>query len=58
MTIPLAKVGDYLAIPFFALLIYYFLSIKNRTIFENILLLFVTIAILCDTTFLFFNLYT
>jgi hypothetical protein len=43
--------GDLLAVPFFLLAIYYFYIKKNRTVIENILLLFVSIAFIFDLYF-------
>jgi hypothetical protein len=49
--------GDILAIPFFALLVYYFYIIEDKTIIEQILLLFSILGFLLDIlfTFLFFK---
>jgi hypothetical protein len=43
--------GDLLAIPFFFALVVYFWGIKERTQFENILLLFCVGALVCDVAF-------
>jgi len=40
--------ADLLAVPFFGLLIFYFITKKNRNIMENILLLFACIGFLFD----------
>jgi hypothetical protein len=43
--------GDILAIPFFALGVYYFYSIKKKTKFEYILLLACVLGLILDTIF-------
>jgi hypothetical protein len=43
--------GDIFAIPFFTLGIYYFYSIKKKTIFEYILLLACVLGLICDIFF-------
>ena len=44
-------IGDILAIPFFALLTYYFYFIENKTPFEWLLFLFSLAGFLIDGTF-------
>ena len=43
--------GDIIAIPFFALLIYYFISIECKTPIEYTLLLFSTVGFILDIFF-------
>ena len=45
--------GDILAIPMFILAIVYFYQKNDRTLLEQILLAFVTIALICDIVFTF-----
>lgn len=49
--------GDILAIPFFALLVYYFYKIQEKTIMEYILFLFCISGLVLDIffTFVFFS---
>jgi hypothetical protein len=49
--------GDILAIPFFALLVYYFYMIPNKTVMEYILFLFCISGLVLDIffTFVFFG---
>ena len=47
----IVHIGDMLAVPFFALLIFYFYKKKNKTIFEYILYLFSIAGFLFDLTF-------
>lgn len=49
--------GDMLAIPFFSLLIVYFYSIKNKTIFEYILFYFSIAGFILDIVYTYFFLY-
>ena len=49
----LSNYGDILAIPFFALLIYYLYGIENKTIIEYVLLLFAVSGFPLDTIFTF-----
>lgn len=49
--VKLVHYGDLAAIPFFALLVYYFLKKKNKTIIEYILLLFSISGLLFDIYF-------
>lgn len=49
----LSNYGDILAIPFFALLIYYLYGIENKTIIEYVLLLFAVSGFVLDTIFTF-----
>ena len=42
--------ADLLAVPFFVLLIFYFVTKKNRNIIENVLLLFACVGFLFDTS--------
>lgn len=53
----LSHYGDILAIPFFALMVMYFLKIKNKTKLEYILLLFSISGFILDIlyTFLFIS---
>ena len=46
-----SHLGDVLAIPFFGLLVYYFLSIPRRTPFETILLLFAVGGFVLDVLY-------
>jgi hypothetical protein len=50
----LARIGDMIAIPFFFLLILYFLRKKERTDEETLYLAFVTGAFFADVYFVFF----
>jgi hypothetical protein len=45
------KIGDIFAVPFFALIIYYFYNKKNKTKIEIILLLFGISGFLIDILF-------
>lgn len=45
------RIGDVCAIPFFALMIYYFYNKPNKTNLEIILLLFGVTGFLCDIFF-------
>jgi hypothetical protein len=47
----LARVADILAIPFFLAATLYFLSIRNKTPVEYVLLLFVAAGFVLDTVF-------
>ena len=47
----ISNIGDIFAIPFFAMLVYYFISIKNRNIIEYILLLFSIAGLSLDIIF-------
>ena len=47
----ISKIGDIFAIPFFALMIYYFYNKKNKTKIEIILLIFGISGFLCDIFF-------
>lgn len=53
----ISHIGDIIAIPFFALFIYYFYNINNRNIIENILFLFSVCGLIADLffTYLFFK---
>ena len=53
----LCHYGDILAIPFFAILVYYFYGIENKTLLEYILLLFSASGFLLDIlyTYIFFS---
>ena len=55
----LSHYGDILAIPFFALLIFYFYNIKNKSKLEYILLFFSISGFVLDIlyTYIFFNSY-
>jgi len=48
-------IGDTLAIPFFALLTYYFYTKKNKTFKEKLFLLFSISAIFADSLFVYFK---
>jgi hypothetical protein len=52
-----ARIGDIIAIHFFFFLILYFLRKEERTLEENIYLLFVIGAFIADLFFVFGNLY-
>lgn len=54
----LPHLGDIVAIPGFALLIWYFSQIPERTDFEGLLLVFVTGAFLADVIFTYLYLRT
>ena len=43
--------GDLIAVPFFILMIYYFINKKNRTIIENLLLMFSIGGFIADLYF-------
>ena len=47
-TLHLCNLGDLLAAPFFLFLVIYFYSIEQRTIFEDILLLFSLLGFIVD----------
>lgn len=47
----ISHIGDILAIPLFALAIYYFYQIQKKNCIEWILFLFVSIAFICDSYF-------
>lgn len=47
----IAHIGDILAIPFFLLSFYYFYSIENRNLLENVLLLFSFGGFIADIIF-------
>lgn len=53
----ITNIGDILAIPFFALLTYYFYTKNNKTFFENILFLFSFCGLIADIffTYLYYN---
>lgn len=53
----LSHYGDIIAIPFFALLTYYFYTIEHKSLFENILFLFSISGFVVDIlyTFIFFS---
>ena len=48
---------DFLAIPFSSFVLYYFYKIKNKTLFEKILLIFVFYCLVADIlfTYLYYN---
>lgn len=50
-------IGDFLAIPFFLLLCYYFYLKKNKTFIEKILFLFSLSALIVDTYFTMYKLF-
>jgi hypothetical protein len=56
----LSHYGDIIAIPFFALLTYYFYNIEGKSIIEYILLLFSISGFLLDIlyTFIFFDIFS
>ena len=47
----ITNIGDILAIPFFALLTYYFYKKNNKTFFEKILFLFSLSGLIADIFF-------
>jgi len=49
--------GDILAIPFFILLVKYFLNIKNKTKLEYILLMFSISGVILDSWFSYMFIY-
>ena len=53
----LAHYGDILAIPFFLITLIYFYQRENKTLLENIIMIFIIVALLSDIafTFLFFT---
>ena len=51
LTNKIAHYGDIIAIPFFIITFLYFYSIENKTILENLIMIFITIALLCDILF-------
>jgi len=53
----IVNIGDMLAIPFFGLCVYYFYNLHNRTLLEDILLVFSFLGFVADVlfTYLFFN---
>ena len=51
-------VGDIMAIPFFALLAWYFYNIESRTTIENILLVFSVGSMFLDMFFTYLFLFT
>jgi hypothetical protein len=50
----ITHIGDILAIPFFALLTYYFYNIENKNVIEYILFLFSIFGLVIDTIFTYF----
>lgn len=53
----ISRIADIFAIPFFALIIYYFYNKKNRTNIEVLLLFFGISGFLCDIFFTFLWIY-
>jgi hypothetical protein len=53
----LSHYGDIIAIPFFALLVYYFYIIEHKSVFEYVLFLFSMSGFVVDIlyTFIFFS---
>lgn len=49
----ISHIGDILAIPFFALLAYYFYQLETWNIIEQILFLFAVIGFIADILFTF-----
>ena len=47
----LAHYGDLIAIPFFMITLYYFYLIKNKTLIEWVIILFILICLLGDILF-------
>jgi hypothetical protein len=47
----ISRVADVLAIPFWILLFFYFMTIENKTIVEYILLFFAMMGLALDTVF-------
>ena len=47
----LAHYGDMIAIPFFIITLIYFFNIENKTNLEYLIILFLTIALICDVVF-------
>ena len=47
----LCNYGDILAIPLFALLVYYFYNIENKSTIEYVLFYFSIIGVIVDTVF-------
>ena len=54
----LSHIGDIFAIPFFALMIFYFYVIENRTTLENILFIFSIFGLIFDIFFTYLFLFT
>jgi hypothetical protein len=53
----LAEYGDILAIPFFALMCFYFYGIEKKTPIENILFFFSISGLMADLLFTYLYLY-
>ena len=51
LTNKLAHYGDLLAIPFFAVTLFYFYNIPNKTLLEFLLILFIFICFIGDILF-------
>ena len=54
----IAHYGDILAIPFFIITLAYFYNIKDKTLLEKLIILFISICLICDIFFtcIYFNL--
>jgi len=53
----ISHIGDILAIPFFLILFIYFYQLKNKTLLENILMLFALSGFILDVFFTYNYLY-
>jgi hypothetical protein len=51
----LVNVGDMIAIPFFALLVFYFYKKKNKTALEWVLYLFSISGLMIDSVFTYYG---
>ncbi len=51
LTNKLAHYGDLIAIPCFVIAFFYFYNIPNKTLLENLIMLFLFIALIADILF-------
>ena len=58
LTNNLSHYGDMVAIPFFLITLIYFYRIENKTILENIILIFLLTGFICDLLFTYIYLST
>jgi len=54
----LAHYGDILAIPFFIITFVYFYQLQEKTLLENLIMLFIFICFIMDVLFTFIYMYT
>jgi hypothetical protein len=47
----LAHYGDFLAVPCFLITFIYFYQLTNKTLLENLLMIFIFITLICDIFF-------